>query len=221
MTGSDIITDAEFAKLRVELAPDAADSWRQIPWHVSLAQALSVAGRENKLLAMVVRSGHPLGCTCNNGLIDRASITGNPEIANLLATRFIPVAIDQHIHRRLHDAEGRLFAELVKRAGQFLDGTAQGFYVFTGAGGLLAFRHTQDPFVVKQMLTSAEAIRRRGARPRLGVRDNGRAPRGRYPLAIRFTLAQGAWPFDNVPPGAARTRASEYLGMAIEPGSRK
>jgi hypothetical protein len=45
---------------------------------------------------------------------------------------------------------------------------------------------------------------------------NGRAPRGRYPLAVRFSLAQGARPFDAIPPGAARTRASEYLGIPIE-----
>ncbi len=365
MMGRDPVTDAEFESLRVELAPHGADSWLQVPWHISLTHALRVAARENKLLAMVVRSGHPLGCTCNNGLVDRASVVGNPEIAALLATKYVPVAIDQHIHRRLQDAEGRLFAELVKRAGQFLDGKAQGFYVFTGTGELLAFRHTLDPFVVRQILISAlertdsnpsasgwiepveeadftlkppagvvvldvvsrvlggygepsshrerilqsshgrdhcwirqdevaslsegivpesllsriarfhlvdntrgeppmwradqihsaEAVLRDGqlvgsvrletARGRrgysaslLGLVDaaggmvtqfdvvarglawgrgyhNGGAPRGDYPLAVRFTLAQGAWPFDAVPPGAARTRAGEYLGIPI------
>jgi len=48
---------------------------------------------------------------------------------------------------------------------------------------------------------------------------NGGAPRGKYPLAVRFTLAQGVWPFDAVPPGAARTRASEYLGVAMGAGA--
>jgi hypothetical protein len=42
---------------------------------------------------------------------------------------------------------------------------------------------------------------------------NGGAPRGRYPLAVRFTLAEGAWPFDAIPPGAARTKAGDYLGV--------
>ena len=45
---------------------------------------------------------------------------------------------------------------------------------------------------------------------------NKGAPRGRYPLAVRFTLARGGWPFDAVPPGAARTRADEYLGMRVQ-----
>ena len=371
MTGEDIVTDAEFARLRAELAPHDDDSWRQIPWQVSLAQALHVAARENKLLAMVVRSGHPLGCVCNNGLVDRASIAGDPEIATLLATRFIPLAIDQHIHRRLNDADGRLFAELVKLTGQLLSGPTQGFYVFTRTGELLDFRHTQSPIVVKQMLISAleksdsesaasdwidtreeshftlktppgvvvldvvskvlggygepsgnrerilqsshgrdhcwirqdevtplsngivpasllsrmarfhlvdntrgeppmwradqiqtaeavlrdgqlvgsvrieTACQRRGfAASLFGLIDadagvltqfdvvarglawgrgyyNSGAPRGRYPLAVRFTLAKAAWPFDAVPPGAARTRVDEYLGISIDSGSAR
>jgi hypothetical protein len=365
MTVTDLLTDDQFAELRAELAPHGDDAWQRVPWHISLAKAVRVAARENKLIAMVVRSGHPLGCTCNNGLLDRASITGNPEIAALLTTRFVPVAIDQHIHRRLSGTEGRLFAELVERArGEFLHDKTQGFYVFRSTGELLAFRHTLNPLVVKQMLISAlereskpagsgwtepvddtdftmraptdvvvldvvtkvlggygepagdherilqsslgrdhcwirqdevaslsegivpDSMLRRMARFHLvdntrgeppmwrddqirsaeaTLRDgrlvgsvrlettrlrrgyaaslfgtvdlegdvvkrfdvvahglawgrgyyNVAAPRGRYPLAVRFTLAQGAWPFDAVPPGAARTRPSAYLGIAM------
>jgi len=369
MTSRDVATDAELAMLRAELTPHGADSWLQVPWHLSLAQALRTAARESKLLAMVARSGHPLGCVCNNGMVDRASVTEEPEVATLLATRYIPVAIDQHIHRRLHDAEGRLFAELVKRAGRFLDVTAQGVYVFTSTGEPLAFRSTQDPSSLKEMLVSAlkkmsdsnppgagwvepgedadftlkapsgvavldvvskvlggygepsnyrerilqsshgrdhcwirqdevaslseeivpdsllnrmarfhlvdntrgeppmwradqirtavamlhdgrldGSVRIETARGRrgyeaslLGLVDiedgeltqfdvvahgrawgrgyyNAGAPRGKYPLAVRFTMSQGAWPFDAVPPGAARTRASEYLGVPVGPG---
>lgn len=365
MTAGDPITAGEFAALREKLRAHGADSWRQVPWHISLSKAVRTAARENKLLAMVVRSGHPLGCTCNNGLVDRASIIGDPEISALLATKFIPVAIDQHIHRRLNNADGRMFADLVKRSGQFIDAPTQGFYVFTSAGALLAFRHTQEPQDVKQLLTaalekadacpstpgwtetpddaeftlnappgvvvldvvskvlggydepagyrerilqsspgrdhcwirqdevasllegimpdsllsrmvryhlvdntrgeppmwraeqvhSAEAELREGrlvGSTRLGTSRfrrgyeaslfgviegknglltqfdvvarglawgrgyfNKGAPRGRYQLAVRFTLAQGAWPFDAIPPGAARTGADEYLGIPV------
>ena len=371
MTDSDLVTDGEFAKLRLELQPHAADSWLRVPWHISLAQAVRVAARENKPLAMIVRSGHPLGCTCNNGLVDRGIITENPEIADLLATRYVPVAIDQHIHRRLDSAEGRLFDEVVKRARLAPGATVQGFYVFTSSGEVLAYRHTHDPAVVRQMLLSAlenppspssssawiddfedasfalktppgvvvldvtskvldgygdpeshrqkilqtsqgrdhcwilndevlslsqrivpdsllirmarfhlvdntrgeppmwradqvrsaEAILRDGrlfgsvkiqtARGRRGYEAslfgvvetegkvltrfdvvaqglawgrgyfNGGAPAGRYPLAVRFTMAEGVWPFDAVPPGAARTRSTEYLGMPVAWGSGK
>jgi len=368
VTVDDPITDAEFARLCLELEPYGADAWLQIPWHVSLAQAVRAAVRENKLLAMVVRSGHPLGCTCNNGVVDRASVIGNPEIAALLATRFIPVAVDQHIHRRLQGAEGALFADLVKRAGQSLDRPMQGFYVFTSTGELLSFRHTLDPFFVKQMLVSAlesreseqsesqcieseddvecplnapagvvvldvlskvlggygepsgdreRILQSSQGRDHLWIREdevaslsenivpdslltriarfhlvdntrgeppmwradqirnaeavlydgrlvgsvrlettrmrrgyeaslfgmvevdegeltkfdvvarglawgrgyfNSGAPRGRYPLAVRFTLAKGQWPFDAIPPGAARIRTTGYLGVPEESG---
>lgn len=370
VTGCDPITTGEFAVLRKQLPAHGADSWRQVPWHISLSKAVRTAARENKPLAMVVRSGHPLGCTCNNGLVDRASIIGDSEISALLATRFVPVAIDQHIHRRLNNADGRMFADLVNRSGQFLDAPTQGFYVFTSGGELLSFRHTQHAHVVKQMLIaalesprsapsaagwteapedseftlnappgvvvldvvskvlggydepvgdrervlqsshgrdhcwirqdeaetllegtmpdsllsrmvryhlvdntrgeppmwraeqvhSAEAVLRdgrlvgsarlgterlrRGYEPSLFGMVDGRngvltqfdvvarglawgrgyfnkgAPRGRYPLAVRFTLAQGAWPFDAIPPGAARTRADEYLGIPVAVGSQ-
>jgi hypothetical protein len=312
---------------------------------------------------MIVRSGHPLGCTCNNGLVERASVTGNPEIASLLTTSFISVAIDQHIHRRLRDSEGRLFADLVKRAERRLDVTAQGFYVFTCSGEPLGYTHLQDPTIVKQILNSALAetyskpsvsewnepgadadfalkappavivldvvskvlggygepsnnreqtlqssygrdhcwlredeaeslsrslvpgsllrriarfhlvdntrgeppmwrddqiqtakavlcdgrvvgsVRLRTAHERRGYEaslfgvveseggvitqfdvvarglawgrgfHNGGAPPGKYPMAVRFTLAKPVWPFDAVPPGAARTRVGDYLGM--------
>ena len=155
MTGRGVVTDAELARLRAELPRPDADPWLRVPWQLSLARALRAAVRQNKPLVVVVRSGHPLGCVCNNGLVDRASITENPEVATLLATRYVPVAIDQHIHRRLDDAEGRLFAELMTRAGRFLDVTAQGVYVFTTSGQPLAFRSTQDPSSLKKMLVSA------------------------------------------------------------------
>jgi hypothetical protein len=350
-----------------QLPSRARDSWRDIPWEVSLVDAMHRAQREGKLLAMVVRSGHPLGCTCNNGLVDRAVIINDPEISTLLRRRFVPVAIDQHIHRRLEGAEGKLFADLVQRAVRFPELSAQGFYVMSSAGELIGFHHTQDPLVVRRMLWSAldahaedspsdpvpanardrfsldvpdgaavldvvskvlggysepltprekalqESYGRdhcwvrsdevlelargvvppslltriarfhlvdntRGEPPmwradqvrhasatldggRLegsveigtagaqrgytaalfgyvraeadGLKDfdvvvrggawgrgyyNGGAPRGKYPLAIRFTLTEGAWPFDAIPPGAARTRRMEYLGMPTTMG---
>ena len=52
-----------FEQLRVALRPHTAEAWRQIPWQVSLWTALSVADREQKPVVMMLRSGHPLGCT--------------------------------------------------------------------------------------------------------------------------------------------------------------
>ena len=83
------------------------------------------------------------------------SILSQPEIVNLLKTKFIPVAVDQHDHRRRKDAEGELFAKILKQAGRDLEGMSQGFYLFTPAGKLLEFDNTLSADHMKRMLASA------------------------------------------------------------------
>ena len=83
------------------------------------------------------------------------SILGNAEIVEALRTKFIPVAIDQHDQRRMKDAEGELFAKILTQAGRDLDGTSQGFYLFSPAGKLLEFENTLSADRMKRMLDSA------------------------------------------------------------------
>ena len=51
------------ARLRSQLPSAIDEPWRCIPWKLSLLEARRVAAREKKPLVMLVRSGHPLGCT--------------------------------------------------------------------------------------------------------------------------------------------------------------
>jgi hypothetical protein len=88
-------------------------------------------------------------------VIDRVSILSEPEIVNLLKTRFVPVAVDQHDHRRRQDAEGELFAKILKQAKRTTDGQAQGFYLFTPQGNLLEFENTLSAERMKSMLAAA------------------------------------------------------------------
>jgi hypothetical protein len=88
-------------------------------------------------------------------VIDRVSILSDPGIVNLLKTRFVPVAVDQHDHRRRKDAEGDLFAGILRQAGRGTDGYAQGFYLFTPQGELLEFDNTLAADRMKQLLASA------------------------------------------------------------------
>jgi hypothetical protein len=83
------------------------------------------------------------------------SILSDPTIVDLLKTRFIPVAVDQHDHRRRQDAEGEYFASILKQAGRGLDGYSQGFYIFSPAGKLFEFENTLSADRVKAMLASA------------------------------------------------------------------
>jgi hypothetical protein len=88
-------------------------------------------------------------------MLDRASSLVDPEVLNLISTRFVPVAIDQHVHRTLKDAEGELFGKILKQAGRGPDGTSQGNYLFSPDGKLLAFANTADAANVKQLLATA------------------------------------------------------------------
>src|SRR4051812_31940806 len=73
----------------------------------------------------------------------------------MLETRFVPVAVDQHISRHLTDAEGELFAKVLKQAGRTTSGFAQGVYLFTADGRLLGFANTADAARVKGLLQGA------------------------------------------------------------------
>jgi hypothetical protein len=88
-------------------------------------------------------------------VIDRVSILSDADIVNQLRTKFVSVAVDQHDHRHRRDAEGKLFANVLKQAGRGLDGYSQGFYLFTPSGKLLEFANTLSADQMKRMLTSA------------------------------------------------------------------
>jgi hypothetical protein len=83
------------------------------------------------------------------------SILGDPQIVELFKTRFIPVAVDQHVHRQRKDAEGELFASILKQAGRGLDGYSQGFYLFTPAGKLLEHTNTVSGQHMKAVIDAA------------------------------------------------------------------
>jgi hypothetical protein len=67
----------------------------------------------------------------------------------------VPVAVDQHIHRQRRDAEGDLFARVLKQAGRGTDGYSQGVYLFAAEGKLLGFSNTADARQVKGLLDKA------------------------------------------------------------------
>lgn len=76
---------------------------------------------------------------------------------DLLRKKFVPVAVDQHIHRKLRDEEGKLFADVLKQAGRGLEGGSQGVFVFTPEGKLLAFQNVAEAEPVKRLLRAALA----------------------------------------------------------------
>lgn len=69
--------------------------------------------------------------------------------------RFALVAVDQHVHRKLQDEEGKLFAKVLRQAGRGLGGQSQGVYLFTPEGELLAFSNTANDASVRRLMSRA------------------------------------------------------------------
>ena len=64
LAGPAVALDSDsFAKLHSELKPDPSETWRQIPWKISVLEGQRLAAREGKPLFIWAMDGHPLGCT--------------------------------------------------------------------------------------------------------------------------------------------------------------
>ena len=56
------VTAEEFRALHDRLKAPVDETWRKIPWKVSLVEAQNIAAREKKPLFIWSMDGNPLGC---------------------------------------------------------------------------------------------------------------------------------------------------------------
>jgi hypothetical protein len=90
-------------------------------------------------------------------VIDRASTFADPEIVQLLKTRFVPVAINQACQRRQQDTEGDFYRKIVLQRPEMalrFDGsqTTQGFYIASAAGDLLLYNNNRNPERLRRLM---------------------------------------------------------------------
>jgi hypothetical protein len=90
-------------------------------------------------------------------VIDRASTFADPEIVQLLKTRFVPVAINQACQRRQQDTEGDFYLKIVLQRPEMalrFDGsqTTQGFYIASAAGDLLLYNNNRNPERLRRLM---------------------------------------------------------------------
>ncbi len=86
-------------------------------------------------------------------MLDRASTFADPEIARLLKTEFIPVAIDQAYQRRQQDTEGDFYRKIAGQSPRNdFEGTTQGFYIATASGELLLYNNNRDPAKLRRLM---------------------------------------------------------------------
>lgn len=100
-------------------------------------------------------------------MIDRASVFADQEIAELLKSRFIPVAIDQAYQRRQQDAEGRFYRKIAGQGPRNnFRSTTQGRYIATPSGELLGYSNNRDLSRLRRMMETALAdYREQGEQP--------------------------------------------------------
>ena len=86
-------------------------------------------------------------------MLDRASTFAQPEIIELLRTRFIPVAIDQAYQRRQQDTEGDFYRKIAGQGPRDdFRSTTQGFYIANATGELLLYNNNRDPAKVLRLM---------------------------------------------------------------------
>lgn len=86
-------------------------------------------------------------------MLDRESTFAQPEIVELLKTRFVPVALDQAYHRRQQDTEGEFYRKIAGQGPRNnFEGTTQGFYIATASGDLLLYNNNRDPEKVLRLM---------------------------------------------------------------------
>ena len=145
-------------------------------------------------------------------MLDRASTFADPEIVEMLKTRFVPVAIDQANQRRQQDTEGEFYRKIALQrpdldASYNGNGTTQGFYIATAAGQLLLYNNNRDPPKVRRLMkkTLSEFEQSRAsesdtaaiAAAKIDSRYNVSPPEGGLVLRVRAKVLDGYEPTDD------------------------
>lgn len=141
-------------------------------------------------------------------MLDRESTFADPEIVNLLKTRFIPVAIDQAYQRRQQDTEGEFYRKIAGQGPRSnFNGTTQGFYIATAAGKLLLYNNNRDPDKVRRLMKeklaefAASDASRGGAEAiptsKVDARYNVHPPAGGLVIRVQAKVLDGYEPTTN------------------------
>src|SRR5262245_52376669 len=100
------------ALLLQEGLPPRGESWRSLPWHVTVLEARAQALRDKQPVYLWAAVGHPLGAGSGHVIIDR-TVFRDARVSDRIRKGFVPVAVDQTYQRNQHDAEGDFYRSIV------------------------------------------------------------------------------------------------------------
>ena len=130
-------------------------------------------------------------------MLDRASTFADPEIVQLLQTRFVPVAIDQAYQRRQKDTEGEFYRKIAGQGPRDnFNGTTQGLYIATPGGKLLSYNNNRGADRIKRLMQEAlEAPQADDvvsvSKREFDARYNPRPPEGGLVVRVRAKVLGG------------------------------
>lgn len=92
-------------------------------------------------------------------MLDRVSIFGDPEVAELLRTRFVALAVDAWYLNRSQAADGEFYRKVVTQdpSRRDMNSSTQGRYAFHPDGTLYGFNNNRDLARIKALLQNALA----------------------------------------------------------------
>ena len=130
-------------------------------------------------------------------MLDRESTFKDPEIARLLKSRFIPVAIDQAYQRRQKDTEGDFYRKIAGQGPRNnFKGTTQGLYLATASGKLLGYNNNRGGDRIRRMMKKAlEGFEAPAAavikRSKVDARYNPKPPEGGLVVRVQSKVLGG------------------------------
>jgi hypothetical protein len=130
-------------------------------------------------------------------VLDRESTFKDPEIARLLKSRFIPVAIDQAYQRRQKDTEGDFYRKIAGQGPRNnFKSTTQGLYLATASGKLLGYNNNRGGDRIRRMMKKAlEGFEAPAAgvikRSKVDARYNPKPPEGGMVVRVQSKVLGG------------------------------
>jgi hypothetical protein len=137
-------------------------------------------------------------------VIDRASTFSDPEVIDLLRTKFVPVAADVWYFNRRKDEEGEFYRKVTSQGPRKAPDNTQGLYVFDAEGKLLGFTHRSPAFgdradhLKRELRKGLETFRPSSAEPPPASKDDPRfarrAPEGGLVVKVTSKVTGGYEP---------------------------
>jgi hypothetical protein len=136
-------------------------------------------------------------------VLDRASTFADPEVVEMLKTKFVPVAIDQWYQRRQKDAEGDFYRKIAGQGPRNdFKSTTQGLYAAAPDGTLYIYTNSRQAHYIEKQMKEALAKHKPSATAAVAAGSpdkqfNPQLPEGGLVVRVQAKVLGGYEPTDD------------------------